>query len=304
MKCLFFISLLAVAAASTVNLPLKKLLANPKLFAAAFAHADNEAVNRMIAVVDQLLEEGEGARTFAIDNHATATDTHNADITSLSEAESALATASGNADVASTKRDNLVAKEQGDRDSLSAAVNVLGAAEDLEAETSAHLTSTTERVAEEKESFESIIELLESTSAGADRRLLSNNEADPGAVGIVVEKVQALLATGATELADSTSAHEAATAALATAVANEEAARTLHTATAGQLAAAKKSVLDLTAIKKTKNAERNAAVEAESDSALALANALNFHDSEILRINGEKGTLEEVRELLVGINGE
>lgn len=301
MNFLFFISLIAVATANTASIPLTKLLRNPKLFASAFAHADGDAVNKMIALIDKLIADGEGAKAFAVEDHKQKTDTHNAAVTSLQDAESALATASGNADVATTNRDNLVVKEQADRDTLSAAVNALADATSLEAVTNGHWEETSTRVAAEQESFGKIIDLLQSVSVEG-RRLLSVDAADPGAVGLVIEKVEALLATAATELADSVAAHDSAVAALATRTSEEDAARTAHTATAGELAAAKNNVNNLNIIKRTKRDDRDAALVAESDASTALANALSFKDSELARVSAEDATLKEARGLLADIN--
>lgn len=301
MNFLFFISLIAVATANTASIPLTKLLRNPKLFASAFAHADGDAVNKMIALVDKLISDGEAAKDFAIQDHTQKTDSHNAAVTALKEAEAALATASGNADVATTKRDNLVVKEQADRDALSAAVNALGDATTLESVTNGHWEETSTRVAAEQESFGKIIDLLQSVSVEG-RRLLSVDEADPGAVNLVIEKVNALLATAAQELADSVAAHDSAVAALEDRTAEEAAARTAHTATAGELAAARNSVINLNTIKRTKTDDRDAALVAESDASTALANALSFKDSELARISQEDATLKEARGLLADIN--
>lgn len=297
----FFVITLAVAAASTVNLPLKKLLANPKLFAAAFANADNDAIGKMITLVDQLVVEGQDAKTWAVDDHQSKDDTHNSDVTSLSEAESALATASGNLDVESTNRDGLTKLESDHRSALGAAVQVLTAATDLEALTNEHWSATSTRVAEEKESFGKIIELLEGVSAEG-RRLLSSDEADPTAVDAVIAKVNELLAVGDTELADSTTNHDAAVSSLADATAAEAAARVLHTGTAGALAASEQSVITLSAIKATKTSERNSATSAEAASALALSNAQSFKDAETDRVNKEDASLKEVKQLLEEIN--
>jgi len=301
MNFLFLISLIAVATANTASIPLTKLLRNPKLFAAAFAHADEDAVAKMIALVDKLIADGEGAKTFAIEDHTQKTDAHNAAVTSLKDAETALATASGNADVATTNRDNLVKKEQADRDTLTAAVSALNDAERLDQITQAHLEDTTARVDAERESYGKIIELLEST-VSEGRRLLSVDNADPGAVGVVIAKVQELLATAEQELSDSTSAHDSAHAAFETRTEEEDAARTKHTATAGELAAAKNNVINLNSIKRTKTDDRDAASLAEANAATALANALAFKDAELLRIGNEDATLKECRDLLANIN--
>lgn len=301
MNFLFFISLIAVATANTASIPLTKLLRNPKLFAAAFAHADSDAVAKMIALVDKLIADGEGAKTFAIEDHTEKTDAHNAAISSLNEAKSALATASRNANVATTTRDNLVKTEQEHRDSLTAAVSALEAATALEATTRSHLADTTERVDAERQSYNKIIELLEST-VSEGRRLLSVNNADPGAVGVVIDKVQALLATAEQELSDSTATHNSAAEALADRTDEEDVARSIHTATAGELAAAKNEVIALNIIKRTKTDDMDAAADIEAKAATALANALAFKDAELKRIAKEDATLKECRDLLANIN--
>lgn len=299
---LFFIALIAVVTSTaTAPFPLQKFLANPKLFAAAFANADNDAVNKMIALTQQLIEEGQAAKQWASDDHSAKTDTHNADVASLDAAEKALATASGNLDVASTRRDGLVALEADHRSALDAAVGVLNDATAHEALTNDHWQTTSTRVAEEKTSFEKIKELLEGVkSAPAERRLL--DVADPAAVDTVIAKVDALLAAGAQELADSTADHDAAVAALSSATDSEAAARELHTNTAGQLAAAENSVKELSAVKATKLSERNSASDAEAHSRMVLANALSFKDAEAARVDKEDATLKEVKELLENVN--
>lgn len=304
MNFLFFISLLAVAAASTANIPLTKLLRNPKLFAAAFAHADEDAVGKMINLIDRLIADGDAAKEFAIEDHRQKTETHDAAVTSLSEAEAALTTASANADVATTKKNDLIEKEQKDRDALLAAVAALASATTAESVANSQWAETDARVTEEKESFGKIVKLLESVSVAPEgRRLLSVDEADPGAVGIVIAKVQALLETAQDELDASVAAHDAAKTELSTRTDEEAAARALHTATAGELAAAKKNVENLNIIKRTKTDDRDAASAAEADAETALAHALAFKDSELARISKEDATLKEARNLLANING-
>merc|ERR1712154_224616 len=92
-------------------------------------------------------------------------------------------------------------------------------------------------------------------------------------------KIDDMLAVGDQELADSTATHEAA-------------ARTLHTSTAGQLAAAENSVKELAAIKKTKLSERDSASAAEAHSRGVLANALAFKEAETARVDQEDATLK------------
>jgi len=299
---LFFIALIAVVTSTaTAPFPLQKLLANPKLFAAAFANADNDAVNKMIALTEELIAEGQVAKQWAEDDHATKTDAYNADVASLEAAEAALATASGNLDVASTRRDGLVALESDHRSALDAAVGVLSDATAHEELTNEHWQATSTRVAEEKTSFGQIKELLEGVkSAPAERRLL--DVADPAAVDAIIAKIDDLLAVGAQELADSTATHDAAVAALSSATDSEAAARKLHTNTAGQLAAAENSVAELSAIKKTKLSERDSASAAEAHSRGVLANALAFKEAETARVDQEDATLKEVKELLENVN--
>jgi len=303
MKFFFFIALIAVVKSTTTSFPLQKLLANPKLFAAAFENADNDAVNKMIALTAELIVEGQTAKNFAIQDHADKSADHDADVASLEAAESALATASGELDVESTRRDGLIALESDHRASLNGAVGVLHDATDLEALTNAHWEATSTRVAEEKTSFGEIKTLLEGVkSAPAERRLLE--VADPTAVDAIIAKIDDLLAVGAQELADSTAAHDAAVAALASATESEAAARKLHTDTAGKLAGAEAQVIELAAVKKTKTTERNSAADAEAHSRQVLANAQSFKDSEITRVDTEDATLKEVKELLEGILSE
>jgi len=303
MKFFFFIALIAVVTSTTTSFPLQKLLANPKLFAAAFENSDNDAVNKMIALTAQLIDEGQAAKDWAIQDHADKSAAHDADVDSLEAAEAALATASGNLDVESTRRDGLVALEADHRASLNGAVGVKADATDLEALTNDHWQSTSTRVAEEKTSFGEIKDLLESVkSAPAERRLLE--VADPTAVDAIIAKIDDLLAVGAQELADSTAAHDAAVAALASATESEAAARKLHTDTAGKLAGAEAQVIELAAVKKTKTTERNSAADAEAHSRQVLANAQSFKDSEITRVDTEDATLKEVKELLEGILSE
>jgi len=299
---LFFIALIAVVTSTaTAPFPLQKLLANPKLFAAAFANADNDAVNKMIALTVELIAEGQVAKAWAEDDHTSKTDTHNADVASLETADAELATASGNLDVAKTRRDGLVALEDNHRSALNAAVGVLNDATAHEALTNAHWQSTSTRVAEEKTSFGQIKELLEGVkSAPAERRLL--DVADPAAVDVVIAKIDDLLAVGAQELADSTADHDAAVTALASATDSEAAARKLHTNTAGQLAAAENSVKELSAIKTTKTSERDSASDAEAHSRDVLANALSFKEAETARVDKEDATLKEVKGLLENVN--
>jgi len=300
MQFLFFISLLAVAAASTSSLPLSKLLLNPKLFASAFAHSDSNAINKMITLIDQLIKDGEAAKSFAIDDHESKTATHNAAVTTLGKAKDSLATADAALDVARSDAAALKVSEAADKQSLKAAEKSLRDATAHEEKTSAHLASTTDRVDLETASFNKIIELLESTVVQG-RRLLSIDQADPKAVKIVVAKVKSLLADAASELIASQSTQNSAASAKKNAETNEKDARDKHTATAGKFAAAKTKVSELDSVAKTKLAEKNDATEEEQRASLALTNALAFKQSELARIGREDSTLKEAKQLLEDI---
>jgi len=302
MNFLFFISFLAVATATSVTLPLKKLLGNPKLFASAFAHADQDAIAKMRDLINQLLVEEAEAKQLAITFHEDMTAAHGADVEALNGAIAALDEASYNLDVATSARNTLIDTEESHRTALVAAQVALNDAENLDTVLLAHSESTTARVAAEKELLDQVLPLLESVKSEG-RRLLSIDNADPGAVDAVIAKVHELLEAGVAEDAAAAAASEEAHNQYVSALAVRDDAQVLHTDTAGQLAAAENSVKSLTSVKAARTSDFDSATSAEKASSETLAAAQKNMDSEIARVDSETATLNEVDDLLEGLQG-
>jgi len=302
MNFLFFISFLAVATATSVTLPLKKLLGNPKLFASAFAHADQDAVAKMRALIVQLLAEEAELKKVAINYHEESTAAHDADVEALNAAVDALNVAANNLAVATTDRNVLLETEAAHRSALNAAEYALFEAELRDEVARKHSDATTARVATEKGLLEKVLPLLESVKSGG-RRLLSIDNADPGAVDAVIAKVHELLDAGAAEDSAALQLSNEAHAAYESALAARDVAKQLHQETAGKLAAAENTVASLTAVHAAKVSDKDSALSVEASSNDTLAAALKNMNEEVARVDSETSTLNEVDDLLEGLQG-
>jgi len=301
MKCFFFISILAVTLSSTVvDFPLQKFINNRQLFLSALANADKGALEKMIELVVDLIDEGEKERQSAIANHDAKKDAHDRDVKALNDAIEALRVASENFNVAVSNKDALVIKESQQRGIHLAALAALAAATQKHDTALSHMDDTVARVDTEAVMLGKVKVLLESVKSGS-RRLLSITDADPGAVDAVIAKVNTLLDQGATEKSNSIAAEAQASVELEAANTAEVEAHDQHTATAGQLAAAWINVGTTKVIKIAKAGDKFWAAHNEKISSSQLATALGWKNSEISRIDTEKATLEEVHSILTNL---
>jgi len=292
---LFFFTLLTLAVFSTASLPLEKLLQNPKLFAAAFANADPDVIQKMIDLVDQLLEEGQADKASAIKDHGERQNEQAAALSSFTEASKAFEEVAAKLVTATSDRDTLAVEEKDHSALLDAAVTVLNSANTKEENTKSHMDSTISRVENEGRALSEVIENLNSVKSNG-RRLL--NEADPAAVDKVVVEIKKLIEAGKNEVADATAAWNDATEEQTEAIKVEAAARKQHEKTVGELGTANAIVDRLTGEKAAKLDAKNRANKILIDANAALESALQWMNQEVNRVDSEKATLDEVKDLL------
>lgn len=292
---LFYLTLLTLAVFSTASLPLEKLLQKPKLFAAAFANADPEVINKMIGLVDRLLVEGQADKDSAVKAHGERTTEQQSAQAAFDAALKAFNDVTAALASATTLRDSKVAEEKSHKAILDAAVKVLNSANAKKSSDKSHMDSTISRVNNEKTTLTDVLDKLESVK-GQGRRLL--NEADPDAVSKVQVEIEKLIKAGEQEVADAKAAYEDSTKKQSDAAAAEAAARQQHSTTVGELATAEGNVASLTGQKAVKLEEKNSAEVVLTNANSALASALQWMNQEVARVASEKKTLEEVKDLL------
>lgn len=301
---LFIISLLFV---NVVSSSPAALLKESAAFLASMSEADPNVVKDMIVLIGDLERE----------NHNDATQAEDAAIKSRGVAElraqqHAQRTATMNAAKkafvdATGLKNELTTLEKTQRATLEQLTQVMDAAQIVADSKARKLGSVSVRVADEKEAFKQVLELLDEvivpeSLVTLNRNLLSLDTildiADPDAVAAVKQQVVALAEAADKELATAKAVHLQAQNVLKTAKADQEEAQKKHTATSGRLTEAiedlhKKTIAKDNAI--TAEAEARKVMNAAERKAVA---DRKFADSEAARVAEEALALAEAKRLL------
>lgn len=301
---LFIISLLFV---NVVSSSPAALLKESAAFLASMSEADPNVVKDMIVLIGDLERE----------NHNDATQAEDAAIKSRGVAElraqqHAQRTATMNAAKkafvdATGLKNELTTLEKTQRATLEQLTQVMDAAQIVADSKARKLGSVSVRVADEKEAFKQVLELLDEvivpeSLVTLNRNLLSLDtildSADPDAVAAVKQQVVALAEAADKELATAKAVHLQAQNVLKTAKADQEEAQKKHTATSGRLTEAiedlhKKTIAKDNAI--TAEAEARKVMNAAERKAVA---DRKFADSEAARVAEEALALAEAKRLL------
>jgi len=302
MNFLFIFSILSVTVCGN---PIAPLLADPVAFVATFVNADPETVNKMLGMVTDLETKGENDRANVISDAETKRGISDSKNTALATAESRLTAVQKLLAEAKGLKNELTTREGVERAALTKATSDRDASQIDADEKQASADSITARVSHEVEEFNEVINLLSSVAVPAlletERKLLSVTDADPDAIQLVIEEVNALIEAANEEVSVAVGLNTAAQAKLTTDLATFAAAEAAHTATAGELQSACIDVDNLTDDRDDATIEKNEANSAAVSASLNADDAESFRDAEEKRIDSEAITLGQVRDLLEGL---
>merc|ERR1712228_143556 len=282
--------------------------------------ANPDTINKMIDMVNELIQAGENERAVRIDDFNSATNVFNDATDAQAAAASAKSVAGGEAQAGLNDKNAKAQVEATAKAKKEDAANTLALMET--AEKHAHETRLSEvaRLDAEKALMEKVLAKLDTLLPGTEliegkltvvdfivgRRLLATAQemADRDAVEKIVNKINALVGEGEGERKAAIKADEEAEAAFDKATEYHNTAVAEHKTAAGQLGSAEATYNRLAAIFKTK-----CQLKEDADATLAAATAdlekkTNTMNSEVARIDSEKSTLEEVNVLLAGLLGE
>jgi hypothetical protein len=151
----------------------------------------------------------------------------------------------------------------------------------------------------------SLIPDLKNVSKINTTSLISSlTDANPADVIEVRDLIDDLIAAGETDRNTATTARDDAQGVKDAAGTALQDATDLHTETAGDLVSAAEEEARLTLLEDNKRVAKEAAQDAKDDADTALQTAQGHLDSETIRLDGEKDTLERILELLDTLLGE
>jgi len=312
---LLFISFLSLS-----NGAMLSIFQNPKEFVQSLEDANPQTIQKMIDMVNELLQTGENERAVVIDAFNEATNVFNDADKAQQDASAAKNLAGGEAQRALNEKNAKAEVESQAKAKKDDALVSLNAAEAEHVAKHNTRVSEVARLDKEKALMEQILDKLDTLLPGTEliegkltvvdfivgRRLLATAQemADRDAVEKIVNKINALVGEGEGERKAAIKADEEAEAAFDEATEHHDTAVAEHKTAAGQLGSAEATYNRLAAIFKTK-----CQLKEDADDALAAATAdltkkTNTMNSEVARIDSEKSTLEEVNGLLAGLLGE
>merc|ERR1712080_439859 len=314
----FFMTLIATVAAHAQFMN-GLMFRDPKAFVATFANADPTAINKVIEMVNGMIDVGEAEKQKAIDDHAAAVAVVKEEARILAEDQADLIYKKGelhiSTDAANDAQEiaNLKASEE------EAALKAKNDAHADEDEKEAFLNSETSRINEEKAVLEEVGDILESLKSNevpaAERRLLSvpsqaaflatlakqGLQVDPEAVDKVLASVAALIAEGealrdaAQGAYDAAVAHSAASDKAFDDAVDRHVAADADLATKLEAKAKYQGLVDVATGVHQESVNRTAAANVDRDAKLI------FKESEIARVNSETKDLNDVKDLLKGL---
>jgi len=291
---------------------------DPKAFVATFANADPTAINKVIEMVNGMIDVGEQEKQKAIDDHAAAVQVASDLAAQLAIDQADLIYKKGEFHIATDEANAAAAISDLKEAEEAAALGVQTSARADEAEKESFLNSETARINGEKSVLEQVGDILESlkdNEVPAERRLLSvpsqaaflatlakqGLQVDPEAVDKVLASVAALIAEGEALRDAAQGAYDDAVVATAEAEQAYTDAVAAHVAADDVLAIRSEekgmyqSEMDAATIVHQASLDAVAAADADRDAKLI------FKESEIARVNSETKDLNDVKDLLKGL---
>jgi len=272
-------------------------MGDPQLFVSAFENADKDTIQKMINMVNDLLEQGEADEEAAVKAHGEAKAKNDDDKELLATATAEFKKAASDLTKAQARETYLKGLRTTQYWALEAAKKELARATNRHQSAVDYQTVTENRVAEEKQALEDAKLLLAQTKSGG-RRLLSATEADPAAVDKVITEIDALIAAGEKEVSDAIYYVTEMAAIKKTAEDVEKVARAAFEKTVNELNKASALVKKNTKIFGAKKKVLATARANEKKSAEILHSATVWMNIEVNRVADEKKTLLQVKELL------
>lgn len=315
MKISMLIPFLVAAVSSHSQFMSGLMFRDPRAFVATFADADPSAINKVIEMVNSMIDVGLAEKQKAIDDHAASVIVAADAGTALAAAQKDLIFKKGELHIATDIADDLGAIDDLKNSEESAALAALNAADAAVGVSQSHLDAETARIDGEKATLEEVLEILEGLSGEEEeppaRRLLSYSPAaflatlakqgltvDPDALASVIGSVNDLIAEGE-------ALREAATTALADATAHQAAMKKeydesidAHVASSDKLAAALAEKGMYQNIVDEATGVHNDATKAKNEADANEAALEAFRVSEIARVDSETADLDNVKNLL------
>jgi hypothetical protein len=313
----FFMTLIATVAAHAQFMN-GLMFRDPKAFVATFANADPTAINKVIEMVNGMIDVGEAEKQKAIDDHAAAVQVAKDEAAQLKIDQEDLIFKKGELHIATDKVTAAQAISELKAAEEAAALKTQNAARVDENEKEAFLNAETSRINAEKAVLEEVGDILESLKSNevpSERRLLSvpsqaaflatlakqGLQVDPEAVDKVLASVAALIAEGEALRDAAQGAYDDAVSFTASSEKAYNDAVECHVAANDDLAvklehqATYQSQVDLATAVHQESVDRTAAANVDRDQKLA------FKESEIARVNSETKDLNDVKDLLKGL---
>lgn len=305
MNYFLFLTVAIVSGFSIRSYQPKHLLKDPRALVAAISKADPEVVTKLIAFAEELIEDGEAARTLAIDNRDAADAAAATAGDELTAATSVMDAALVKKEDAQTKLAEKTELESSTRSLMDAALAVQVDKQQKFDEAQATMETELKRIESEDGDLKNVKSLLEDLMPAliqSSRSLLSvsmsEESVDPAALQNVIDLVADLLKQGEADAAHFTELRDTAQSELTAAIADHDEKEDAHTHALGAKSVATDHLAEYTE-------EHNLAVAAhgkatdKKDKADAHAVASEAtRVSEEARIDGERADFEKVIALL------
>merc|ERR1712083_1134205 len=263
--------------------------------------ANPDTINKMIDMVNELIQAGENERAVRIDDFNSATNVFNDATDAQAAAASAKSVAGGEAQAALNDKNAKAQVEATAKAKKEDAANTLALMETAEKHAHETRLSEVERLDAEKALMEKILAKLDTLLPGTEliegkltvvdfivgRRLLAT------AAEKIVNKINALVGEGEGERNKAIRDDETAKANLANAQDSYDSAVEEHKTAAGELGSAEATYKRLDGVFKVKCQLKEAADEELADATADLTKKTDTMNSEVARIDTEKNTLEE-----------
>lgn len=301
MVSLFFVFLAATISADNLLAPKNIFAKDPKAFVSTFSRADKETLQTLLDMTNEMLNEGinaqaaaTAAKDEAVEALVEATKEHDAAEGEYNDAKAEFEAASS---LVSTQQSKL----DGEEVVLQTTSDEKGTAQDALDVTSTKLEKTQERVTQEKEDLNKILDLLKEYEGfrigftETNRKLLSKfvmvEEDD---IDILESKINELITEADKELAEATQANTDAQTTFDEASTAHSNANTAVATTRGELEAAKLQKTQADVKQTNKLSTWDASIIKEHKAEHAEEDAQAFLLAEQTRVAGEKATLDQV----------
>jgi len=282
----------------------KHLLKDPRALVAAIANADPEVVQQLIGFAEELIADGETARTLAIDNRNAANAAAAKAADELDAATSVMDKALGKKEDAQGVLAEKTELESSTRSLMDAALTVQKAAQQKFDEAQETMETELKRIESEDGDLKNVKSLLEDLMPALiqgsvnNRALLSDESVDPAALQGVIDLVTDLLAEGEKEAAHFTALRDTAQEELTAAIADHDQKENDHTHALGAKSVATDHLNEFTEEHNIAVAAHDKAVTKKDDADANAVSKEEIRASEETRIDNERADFERVIELL------